>query len=388
MEEKTIHEQLADAKAELKSLQTGVKSADDEAISRAKEIVDEIIPALEEQVAKAVAQQEILAAIDEADEQTEEIIVEEQKQATTLGQKAALAVAEKSVARGDRVQAKANTDVHVVGGFGDTVVDKNVTEFLGEDDILSLFNIETIDGNAFTYFVEGEAEGDFDVVDENGLKPQIHFNYDEKTEKLAKIAAFYKETDELLYDASWLASSIDTRALRMLRKRLQGYVLGRVLNTEGVLVVPTAAGDNKSKAQAAMDTILDAQSQIKAQSDLDATAVFVNPLDWAEIRKAVDSNGQYYAGSAFGYDYGNGHGATTLWGMQVRTSSAVEQGTALVGAVYEAGSVFQNQSGEQVEVANMNEDDFIHNRITIVAEKRLGVAIRKPMAWAKATLGL
>ena len=70
--------QLADAKSELKSLQDGVKSADTDSIERAKELIDDIIPGLEAQLEKAVAQQAILDRIDAtADEEEVEVEMEE-----------------------------------------------------------------------------------------------------------------------------------------------------------------------------------------------------------------------------------------------------------------------------------------------------------------------
>lgn len=376
METKTVFEQLNEAKAELKGLESGVKSEVDEAVQRATELVDEIIPALEEQVAKAKAQQEILQAIEDADVADEELYMEQEQKsgAVSFGEDIAEQVKSAGVKRGDRVEFKANTDIHVIGDATITTIDRTLGVFDDDDDLLSFFDVRTIEGNAFTYFTEGEREGDFDVVAECGLKPQIHYNTTENVAKMDKIAAYFKDSDELLEDAKWLADTIDARALYDLRDKVRNYVVNKIATTNGIGAV-TASGSN-------VEAILSAKAKVKREGKMQATLVILNSEDWENIRKEKDGQGNYYAGSPFS---ANGD-VETIWGLPVRVSDILPKGTALVGSAYRAGTIFEKYAGERVDVANTNEDDFIHNMITIVAEKRLGVAVRRPQAWVKVTL--
>jgi hypothetical protein len=49
----------------------------------------------------------------------------------------------------------------------------------------------------------------------------------------------------------------------------------------------------------------------------------------------------------------------------------------VVGAFKTCGSVV-TKGGVSVEATNSNEDDFIHNLMTIRAEERLALAVRRP----------
>jgi HK97 family phage major capsid protein len=62
----------------------------------------------------------------------------------------------------------------------------------------------------------------------------------------------------------------------------------------------------------------------------------------------------------------------------------VAQGTIIVGAFKTCGSVVQ-KGGISVEAANTNEDDFVKNLMTIRAEERLALAVRRPAGFKKLT---
>src|SRR5699024_6989164 len=87
----------------------------------------------------------------------------------------------------------------------DTNIVTGVRRRLTVEDLLG---VESISGNALTYFVEGALEGDFAVVGEEGKKPQMHFaDPVAVTEALAKVAGFIKESDELIEDMPFLKSA-------------------------------------------------------------------------------------------------------------------------------------------------------------------------------------
>ena len=65
-------------------------------------------------------------------------------------------------------------------------------------------------------------------------------------------------------------------------------------------------------------------------------------------------------------------------------ASAIAAKTVLVGAS-QAAQVFR-KGGVRVDVANQHEDDFTNNRITVLAEERLLLAVYRPAAFVKVTL--
>ena len=71
-----------------------------------------------------------------------------------------------------------------------------------------------------------------------------------------------------------------------------------------------------------------------------------------------------------------------LWGLNTIQSTAVPEGTALIGAGKTAATVYR-KGGVRVETSNVDGEDFTHNRFTILAEERLTLAVRRPDAFAQ-----
>ena len=57
-------------------------------------------------------------------------------------------------------------------------------------------------------------------------------------------------------------------------------------------------------------------------------------------------------------------------------------GEIFVGAFKACGSVV-NKGGVKVEATNTDQDDFVKNRMTIRAEERLALAVRRPAGFVK-----
>ena len=73
-----------------------------------------------------------------------------------------------------------------------------------------------------------------------------------------------------------------------------------------------------------------------------------------------------------------------IWGIPVCVSSSITSGTVIVGAFKTCASVVTN-GGVSVEAVNTNEDDFVKNLMTIRAEERLALAVRRPAGFKKLT---
>lgn len=271
---------------------------------------------------------------------------------------------------------KAATDVHTSITVTDTdtrVIDTEPREL----SMRNLFGAETISGNSLQYFVLGATEGAPATVAENAAKPQFHVPYDPKTEALTKIAGWYYETDELLADNAFLASSINNRGLYELDLAVETYLATKLLGTSGV---QTATGTGA-------DDIFKAAMAVKSASKYNADAIVINPVDYQTLRLAKDGNQQYYGGGYFTPAY-TGAGAPQmmpgLWGMNTVVTPSIAAGTELVGAFRPAATVYTKAGeGIGVEVVTGDHDDRIHNRVTVIVEERLLLAVRVPSAFVK-----
>ena len=330
--------------------------------------------------------------------------VQETVQAKSLGEHAANTLGSKLKGRrGERIaesstEFKAATDTHVTGGAAGslgaalTTVDTRLVEGVRRRlTIEDLLGSETISGSALTYFVEGALEGAPTTVGENGQKPQIHFaNPTPVTEALTKVAAFIKESDEIVEDLPWLVSSINGQLTYQLGIFIEDQLLngnGTGTNVRGLLnrvgIQTETAADNTDNA----DALFRAMTKVSTGSGFEADGIVINPVDYQALRLSKDANGQYFGGGFFAGQYGNGviQEQPPLWGLRTVVTPAIAAGTVLVGAFAQSSSAI-SKSGIAVEATNSHDDDFTNNRITIRAERRLTLAVRRPAGLVKVTL--
>lgn len=149
--------------------------------------------------------------------------------------------------------------------------------------------------------------------------------------------------------------------------------------THGLEIAGTGTTGTAPTAGQIAEGVFDTYVNIEYQTQFSPTATVMNPLDWATVRKGKDLDGQYYGGSWFFGDYGQSSNAgQMLWGKPVVTTAAIPKGYILTGyfgpecirAARRRGIVFQQ--------TNSNEDHFIHGKVTMRADSRLGLVVFRP----------
>lgn len=361
----TLKEQLVEKKAALKELEEPIKAGEEEAIAQGEEIAAAIAE-IEKSIEASEKASALLAQIGNEEEPEEDGMEENGIKAMDL----------------ESLKGKRGTVSTYVKAYNDpevttTIYDysQNVGTVQPNLGVRGLFGAETISGNALTYYVLGDAEGTIDGTSEGAAKDRIHIPYTAKTAALSKIAAYLKETDELLSDAAFLESAIRGRGVYEFQKAVEAYLVGALAATTGVQVKGTSI---------TFDNILAAKQEIMADTGYAADAMIINPADWATLLQAKDSNLQYLLGGPAYGSYGNGayNGNPRIWGLNVVESAAVTQGTCIVGAFKACASVVTKAGeGQRIEVSNSDQDDFIKNMVTVRIEERLVLAARVPAAF-------
>ena len=279
------------------------------------------------------------------------------------------------------VYVKAATDIQTSpAGAVDfaTTFDKNVVTGARTPLVIrDLFGAETISGSTLVYLVEGAIQGAPAVTAEGAKKPQVHFaDPTPKTVSLSKVAAFIRESDEYINDYPFLASAINGRLLYELGLIEQGKLVTDLLATSGI---QTGTYASTGTATDIADAILQAAMDVQASTGFAADAIAMNPADWYILRVGKDGDDRYYGGGYFG-----DQSIPNLWGIPVCVSASITSGTVVVGAFKTCASVVTN-GGVSVEATNTNEDDFVKNLMTIRAEERLALAVRRPAGFKKLT---
>ena len=395
-----LKDKLAALKKEAESIMPKVAEGDAEAMKRAAELADAI--------------EETEAAVKAADEFAAKVKgigtigakqPEGEAKAKTLGEFAAEGMKQRGIKSGDRFSANLGTftgskdaasPMVTPSGVANAIAD--VQERLYEGTrrrlvVADLLGYETTTRSAVTYFVESATvNGAVGYVAEGAEKPLVSFGDPTVvTDKVMKIAAVLKESDEMVDDLPWLASSIQNRGIYLVQLKEEdeilngtgsGTALDGILHRTGIGTEQTASGE-----ASCADAIFRAMTEVAQNSPFTADGIVINPADYQTLRLAKDSNNQYYGGGFFSGQYGNGGVAEQppLWGLRTVVTPAIAQGTVLVGAFQQGASVIRRQ-GLTVEVANQNEDDFVNNRIAIRIEERLALAVRYPAAFCKVTV--
>ena len=373
----TLKEELASAKEALAALKERIENNDAEAIAKGEKLQADIETKTAE-VEQAEKKANLLNVIGKKEQ--EDNTMEVKKTAANLGEHFVEYVKSKGtsekrfdIAAPAYVKAATDTQTSPAAAVDfATTFDRNVVTAARTPLVIrDLFGAETISGSTLVYLVEGAIQGAPAVTAEGAEKPQIHFaDPTAKTVSLKKIACHIKESEEYINDFPFLASAINGRLLYELGLVEQNTLVTDLLATSGIGTGSiTAAATYLDVAEA----ILQAAMDVQAASGFAADAIALNPADWFKLRTVKASGtGEYFGGGFFG-----AQNVPNLWGIPVCVTPAVAANKFVVGAFKTCGSVVAN-GGVRVEAVNTNEDDFVKNLMTIRAEERLALAVRRP----------
>ena len=378
----TLKEQLAEAKSARAALKERIEANDAEAIAEGEKLQADIEQKTAE-IAQAEKKASLLTVI--GNKEQEDAAMPEIKNAANLGEHFVNYVKSNSHTKRFDLTApvyqKAATDTQTSPADAvdwATTFDRNVVTAPRTALVIrDLFGSETISGSTLQYLVEGAIQGAPAVTAEGAEKPQVHFaDPTPVTVALKKIACHIKEADEYIDDYPFLASAINGRLLYHLGLVEQNTLVTDLLGTSGIQTGTYAAN---ATATAIAEAILKAAMDVQESSGFAADAIVINPTDWYNLRIARDGEERYYGGGFFGPQ-----NVPNLWGIPVCVTTAVAANTIVVGAFKTCGSVV-SKNGVSVEATNSNEDDFVKNLMTIRAEERLALAVRRPAGFKKLT---
>ena len=385
----SIKEQLAAAKARLAELEQPVADGDAEAIEQAEAALAEVAE-LEEKLAEAERKDNVLAALKAAAPTNAN---NKENTMPTIGEYALKNLDLTAIRNGAAKTAgteygfKAYTDPQVsqtINTYSTDVADQGLRDLA----VRNAFGAERISGNAITFFTLGAKEDNSAPspkgVNEAAAKPQFHIVEGTVTKPLQKVAGWFYETDELLEDNAFLASALDNRGLYELDAAVEDYLLTTLAATSGIGAKTYANGTDVNP-----DVILDAIMAVKGDTRFNADTVIINPTDYAILRKLKTASGSNeYVGGGFFYGP-NGNPVAVqpgTWGLNTIVTPNITAGTVLVGAFKQGATVVtKDGDGARIEIVTGDHDDAIYNRVTVVVEERVALAVRYPKAFVKIT---
>jgi len=217
---------------------------------------------------------------------------------------------------------------------------------------------------------------------EGAKKPQSAIAYTLTSAPVVKIPHYMKASTEILSDFPQLQSLIDVKlryGLTLVEEAqlLKGSGVGNNLN--GIYTQATAFLAPFVVANATRIDILRLALLQAELAEYPSTGIVLNPMDWAAIELQKDSTGAYIFANP------QSLAQPALWGRPVVTTKSMTQDEFLVGAFKLGAQIFDREQA-QVTIASENEDDFVNNLVTILAEERLALADYRPEAFVKGDL--
>lgn len=260
--------------------------------------------------------------------------------------------------------------------------------------VLDLIPTGTMEANTLPYTQEG---GTFLAAEtaEGDTKPEDGVTYTDVEAVAATIAAWQKIRKQALADVPALQSMINGRLRYSVELRLENEVVGGdgsganmlgILNTSGLGAVAFDA--STPVAELILDGIVNV-----LLANGEANGIVLHPLDWkaALVAKATytasgtgadavtGGSGEYVGGGPFSVT------PQQMWGVPLVPSPAVAQGTALVGDFARGAQLFIRE-GVNVLLSDSDQDDFVTNKVTLLAEMRAALAVFRPVAFQKVAL--
>ncbi len=241
-----------------------------------------------------------------------------------------------------------------------------------------------MDGNTLEYVKETGFTNGAAMVAEGAAKPSSDIKLDLVTTSAKVIAHYMKASRQAMDDISQLRSLIDNRLLYGLALREEAQLLngdGTGQNLNGIITQATAyvAPFDPAGTETNIDMIRLAALQAYL-AEYPASGIVMHPSDWARIELLKDTTGRDIIGNP------QGNISPTLWGLPVVATQAITIDKFLVGAFQLGAQLFDRWSA-RVEIATENEDDFIKNLVTILAEERLALAVYRPEAFIYGDFG-
>lgn len=239
------------------------------------------------------------------------------------------------------------------------------------------------------YLEETTSTNNASTVAEGITKPESALAFTAVDESVRKIATILPVTDEMLEDWGQIRSYIDARLRLFVQLREEQQLLtgnGVAPDLRGIMN-RTGVQSQALSGDTRPDAVYKAITKIRVGAlGLEPDAMVIHPNDWQDFRLQKDAvGGQYFGGGPFTGAYGNGTIAPdSLWGLRVVVTTAMTEGTALVGAFRTAAQIFR-KGGIAVEASNSHSTFFAENKTAIRAEERLALAVYRPAAFCKVT---
>lgn len=244
--------------------------------------------------------------------------------------------------------------------------------------LLDVIPTGTTDSNIVEYVQIKSIPGSAAETAEGAVKPQEGMEFQDATAPVRTIAGWIKMMRQAMDDMAGLATIVNTLLPYDVRRRLEAQILNGdgvgqnllgLLHTTGIGSVAGVAGDTVA------DAILRGITTVVLSDQIPNFAT-LNPIAWQDlaISKATGS-GEYMFG------YPGLYGTPSIWGLTVTQNRLIDPNKPIVGD--STGATVLVREGVNLKTSDADQDDFIRNRVTVLAETRVAFPVWRPSAFCE-----
>ncbi|AJY44670.1 phage major capsid protein [Martelella endophytica] len=272
-------------------------------------------------------------------------------------------------------------------GAGGLIWSDRETEIVGmpkrQMTIRSLLMQGSTGSNSIEYARQVTRTNNAGPVSEGAMKPESTYAWEQETANVRTIAHWVHVSRQAMEDAGQLQTEIDGELRYGLMLAEEGQLLkgdGTGQNLHGL--IPNAT-DYSAAFAVTGETMIDTLRLALLQASLSeypADGMVLHPTDWARIELTKDGEFRYIFANVMQL------AGPQLWGRPVVETQAMDQDEFLVGAFKMAATIYDRMDPEVV-ASSEDRDNFVKNMITVRAEERLALAVKRPAALVNGDFG-
>jgi HK97 family phage major capsid protein len=240
-------------------------------------------------------------------------------------------------------------------------------------------------GNSFDYIKQATRSLVASPQVEMSPKSQSNITWSSQIGNIRTIAHWMQISKQALADIPWARAQVDEELTYGLKLKEEAEILsgdGTNEHLNGILTQATAFDTSLLSASAGFQRI-DILRWAKLQARLAGLATYapsafvLHPTDMARLETTKSNYGEYILGEPK-----SGTPITMVWGLPVVESDSIASGTFLTGS-FDNGAVLIDRQQLTIEISFEHNVNFTTNAASILAEERLGLAVKVPGAFVK-----
>jgi HK97 family phage major capsid protein len=253
--------------------------------------------------------------------------------------------------------------------------------------VRNLLNTISVNGNSVEYprqTTRTNAALSSGPTAEGSAKPESAYAFELVSIPLRVIAHWVPASRQVIEDSPQLRDIINSELLYGLGMAEEGELLsgdGTGVHLLGLIPQATAYSAPFTITSPTSLDILGLAMLQSALADFPPDGIVIHPSDWARIRMTKNDVGDYLLGAP-GADV-----TPRLFGLPVVATAAMAVDKFLVGNFAAAATLYDRWS-PRIEVSTEHSDFFVKNLVAILAEERIGLAVKRPLALTYGDFGL